>query len=89
MGKKKLPDMSNWTESQTAQFWDTHSPLDFEGEMDPADLVFERLPLKPIAVKLSEKDIQLLKRVAHAQGIGYTTIIRMWIKERLKQEVFV
>lgn len=87
MVKKKLPDMSHWTEDQIAEFWDTHSPLDFDGEMEQADLSFERSPLKPVAVKLNEKDIQLLKRIAHTRGVGYTTIIRMWIRERLKEEV--
>ena len=86
MGKRKLPDMQGWSEAQIAAFWDEHSPLDFEDALEPAALQFERPTLQPIAVKLEPSDIQALKAIARRRGVGSTTLIRMWVKERLRVE---
>lgn len=34
---------------------------------------------------LAEEDIARLKTIAHDKGIGHTTLIRMWVKEKLNQ----
>ena len=77
--------MGNWTLEQIAQFWDTHSSADYWHDMEDADLEIERRPLKSVTLKLSEQDIKKLRRIAEEQGIGHTTLIRMWVKEKLHQ----
>lgn len=81
--KKKLPDMSNWTAMQIHEFWKTHSSADYWEETREVDVVVRRRPRQPISVKLSEADVEALKRIAAEKGMGYTTLLRVWIKERL------
>lgn len=81
--QKKLPNMSHWTLDQIAEFWDTHDSADYWDDMKEVELDIERAPLKTVSVKLSEADLKLLKAVAGKQGIGHTTLIRMWLKEKL------
>jgi len=43
-------------------------------------------PRRPVSVKLSEDDVQALKAIAAEKGTGYTTLLRVWIKEKLREE---
>jgi len=87
MGKttKRLPDMTDWSDEAIAEFWATHDAADYADETEPADVTFERPGQRAVSVKMDEADIEALKRIAHEMGIGHTTLIRMWVKERLKQ----
>lgn len=84
MPKKKLPDMGNWTNRQIAEFWATHDSADYWDDMEDTDEIEFVRPNKPaIALRLDESDIERIKSLADKQGIGYTTLIRMWLKEKL------
>jgi predicted DNA binding CopG/RHH family protein len=76
------------TEQEEAEFWDTHSAADFFDETTPVDMQFvDARPRKTlISLRLQPETIADLKQIAHARGIGYQTLIRMWIMERLAQE---
>ena len=41
---------------------------------------------RALSVWLTEEDIEALKIIAHRKGIGHTTLVRMWVKERLQKE---
>ena len=41
---------------------------------------------RALSVWLTEEDIEQLKRIAKEKGIGHTTLVRMWVKERLRVE---
>ena len=41
---------------------------------------------RALSVWLTEEDIEALKRIAHERGIGHTTLVRMWVKDRLRVE---
>jgi CopG antitoxin of type II toxin-antitoxin system len=72
---------------EEAEFWDTHSPLDFPDEWGPFKLVSGRRPLGHIlAVRLDAKTLGRLASRAREQGIGPSTLARMWILERLGPE---
>jgi predicted DNA binding CopG/RHH family protein len=45
-----------------------------------------RLPKKQISLRLDPEVIIQLKTIAARKGIGYQTLIRMWVMERLSQE---
>ncbi|OGF52802.1 MAG: hypothetical protein A2Z21_00670 [Candidatus Fraserbacteria bacterium RBG_16_55_9] len=81
--KKRLPDMSNWTAKQIHEFWKTHSSADYWEEMSEVEVEVRRRPRQPVSVKLSEEDVAALKRIAVKKGMGYTTLLRVWIKEKL------
>lgn len=40
---------------------------------------------RAVSLWLMEEDIEKLKAIAHQKGIGHTTLIRMWVKEKLKE----
>jgi mRNA-degrading endonuclease RelE of RelBE toxin-antitoxin system len=85
--KKKLPDMSSWTDEQIAQFWETHSLADYWEELEEVEVTFEQPKTTVVGVRLEEGDVQQLKRLARRLGIGHSTLIRLWIKEKLREIV--
>jgi len=40
---------------------------------------------RAVSLWLAEEDIERLKGIAQEKGIGHTTLIRMWVKEKLKE----
>jgi len=83
---KKLPDMTDWSEEEIHEFWKTHDSADYWEETEPVEIKAERPRQRAVSVKLDERDITRLKRIAREKGIGHTTLIRMWIKEKLKEQ---
>ena len=69
---------------EEAAFWDTHSITAFADELQPVRV--GRNLSAPLAVRLDPADRAELARRAKAQGIGSSTLVRMWVKERLRRE---
>ena len=85
MPKKTIPDFSN--DEEAAEFWDTHDFAEYVDDTEPApDVQFRLQNLKQISLRLSPGQIMTLKVIAARKGIGYQTMLRMWITERLQQE---
>ena len=88
MPKKTIPDFKN--DEEAAEFWDTHSLLDYWDQTEPADDVTfapnALQPMKQVCLRFSPTQIARLKRLAAAKGIGYQTMIRMWVTEREREE---
>lgn len=82
---KKLPDMTDWTDEKIHEFWKTHDAADYWEEMKAVEVKAVRPQQRAVSVKLDERDIALLKAIAHEMGIGHTTLIRLWLKEKLKR----
>ena len=83
--KTKLPDMTDWTAKEIHEFWKAHSSADYWDETEEVEVEVRRRPRRSVSVKLSEEDIQALKRIAEEKGVGYTTLLRIWIKEKLRE----
>lgn len=83
---QKLPRFAN--EQEEAEFWNTHDATDYLDETEPVEMTFRdsRLPKKQISLRLDPETIDSLKEVARKKGIGYQTLIRMWVVERLEHE---
>lgn len=80
----KLPEFKS--EEEAAAFWDTHSPEDFPEEFEPVKVGFARPLIKRgLTVKLSEETIAKLKQLGEEQGVGPSTLVRMWILEQLRK----
>ncbi len=71
---------------EEAAFWYTHSVSDFQEELRPVKVGVARNLSDPLAVRLDPADRAELTRRATAQGIGPSTLVRMWIKDRLRRE---
>lgn len=69
---------------EEAEFWDTHSVLDFPDEFEYVG--FEEPRVKkdaPITIRLDSADRARLRAEAEKMGIGPSTLARIWIKEKL------
>lgn len=82
----KLPQFAS--EQEESDFWDTHSLADYMDDMVEVDVrcVNARPRKEQISLRLDRETITRLKAVAQQRGIGYQTLIRMWVMERLNQE---
>jgi predicted DNA binding CopG/RHH family protein len=82
----KLPQFAD--EKEEAEFWATHDSTEYLGEIKPVEVSFvdARIPKKLISVRFDNETIESLKAVARTKGIGYQTLIRLWVNERLAQE---
>jgi len=81
----RIPDFRNREEE--AAFWDTHDFTEFLDETRPVRLRVGKNLSEGLTVRLDPKDREELERRATEQGIGPSTLVRMWIKERLRQAV--
>ena len=85
MKKSKIPKFKS--EGEEARFWDTHDTTRFLDEFKPVkNIKFIKTPKRLISMRLDDGQINALKQIAAAKGIGYLTLIRMWLMERLFQE---
>jgi hypothetical protein len=80
--KSRIPDFQSIEEE--AEFWDTHSVLDYLDEFGPPQFVSKKKHTQGITVRFEPETLAALRAYAQEQGIGPTTLMRMWIVERLK-----
>ena len=89
--KKKLKTVPNFKSiEEEANFWDTHSSEDFPDYWQPAPEVkfsknLKSIYQKVVPIRLDEKTINAVKKVAKEKGIGISTTARMLIRERLHE----
>jgi hypothetical protein len=82
---EQLPDMSNWSDKAIHEFWKTHDSADYWDQMQEVQVRAQRKGQRAVSVKLDESDIALLRAIAKRLGLGHTTLIRIWIKEKLRE----
>ncbi len=72
------------TLEEEAHFWDTHSVVD---EIDDGTVIGFHQANKTgtLTIRFDPRDLQHLREEALHRGIGPTTLVRMWVKERLAQ----
>ena len=70
------------TLEEEANFWDTHDAVEVLGK--GAEFGFHRAnKTDTLTIRFESDDIQKIREKAHGQGIGPTTLARIWIKEKL------
>jgi predicted DNA binding CopG/RHH family protein len=82
----QLPKFAS--DQEETEFWDTHDSTEFLDDTQPVDVTFVdgRPAKKQISLRLDPEAIDKLKAIAQRKGVGYQTLIRMWVMERLAQE---
>jgi predicted DNA binding CopG/RHH family protein len=80
----RIPEFASIEEE--AAFWDTHSTADYESEFRPVRARFAKRLSTGVTIRLDPDTLEKLRVVAQEHGIGPTTLIRMWILERLKHK---
>ncbi len=94
---KRLPKFKS--EEEEARFWDTHSPLDYPNEFTDTKEPFEFAPTflrkaaqrreerkRQLTLRMGQRQIDLAKVIAKYKGLGYQTLIRMWVIEGIRRE---
>lgn len=81
----RIPSFANVEEE--AAFWDTHDFTDFLDESTPVRVAVDQALAERLTIRLDQEDRRALARRARKLGIGPSTLARMWLKERLGQEV--
>jgi predicted DNA binding CopG/RHH family protein len=71
---------------EEAKFWDTHSTADYEDEFTPVRVRFGKRLSSGVSIRLDPDTLEKLRTLAQEHGIGRTTLIRMWVLERLKEQ---
>lgn len=87
--KKKLPPPPAFdTPEEEDEFWQTHSPLDFEHEDlgIPAPRKFARPEVK-LTVRLSLQEQELLNRIAKRTKEQPENLVRRYIKSGLRADL--
>jgi predicted DNA binding CopG/RHH family protein len=72
---------------EEAEFWDTHDFTDYLDEGRPVKIALDGELAERLTLRLESSDREALTRIARDKGIGPSTLVRMWIKERLRQEI--
>ena len=79
---KRIPEFASIEEE--AAFWDTHSTADYEAEFKPVRVRFAKRLSSGVTIRLDPDTLKQLRTMAQEKGIGPTTLIRMWVLERLR-----
>ena len=80
MKTERLPETDSIQE--LAKFWDTHDLTDFENDIEEVtEAVFEGLTLIPLHLELNEAEA--LRKIAEAEGIAESELIRGWVREKI------
>ena len=91
---KKIPKFN--TDKEEAEFWDTHSAVDYLDELlepkEPLELsdklrkeIRRKSKRTKISLRVNLEHINLTKILARSKGIPYQTLVQMWIVEGLKR----
>lgn len=81
--KPRIPAFKSYEEEAT--FWDTHDTTDFEDEFIPTEVRVSRRLSEGLTVRLDPETLRVLRARAREKGLGPTTLIRMWVLERLQE----
>jgi len=81
--KVKIPKFKSYREE--AEWWDAHDITQIEGLDLVEDVVFVKPKKQIVSIRLERQLVDVLKHIAHEQGIGHTTLLRMWVIEKLKE----
>ena len=80
--KEPIPEFAS--REEVARFWDTHDFADYWGEWTPVRARFAKNLSEGITVRFDPETMRELRAQAKRRGVGPTTLIRMWVLERLQ-----
>jgi len=81
----RIPSFANREEE--ADFWNVHDVTEFVGnELQPVEVALGPELANRLTIRLDPDDRAQLSRVARQKGVGPSTLARMWLEDRLRQE---
>ena len=82
--KDAIPVFKNLEEER--EHWNTHSLADHWDDFKPTTVTFAANLSEGITVRFDSETLNRLRTKAKSKGLGATSLIRMWIMERLANE---
>ena len=80
----RIPEFKSREEE--AEWFDSHDMADYQDEFKTVRARFARNLSEGLNVRLDRETLAALRELAREKGIGPTTLVRMWILERLRAE---
>jgi len=86
-GNKAIPSFP--TEEEERTFWATHDSTEFVNWDDAAAIVLPHLKpsTKSISLRLPESMLDQLRMIANKRDVPYQSLIKLFLKERIDQEL--
>ncbi|MBI1742176.1 hypothetical protein HYR54_03810 [Candidatus Acetothermia bacterium] len=79
----KIPKFKSYEEE--AKWWDSHDLTEIEGLKPVEKDVFIKPRKQIVSIRLERSLVEVLKRLAAHKGVGHTTLVRMWVIEKLRE----
>jgi len=85
--KRRIPKFKD--EDEEFEFWSTRDSTEFFSETEEVNerLEVSKTRKKRITMLLEPKLKAQLQKIAEEKGIGYQTLIQMWLKEKVNEEI--
>ena len=84
MKSERIPDTDSIEE--LARFWDSHDLTDFGDQLEEVRApIFARRKETTVAVALTRKEAESLKRLAEDEGVEEAKLVRSWVREKLRK----
>lgn len=85
--KKGIPKFMN--EGKEREFWATHDSTDYIDWSEAKEVIMPNLKptLKTISIRLPEIMIEELKLLANKRDVPYQSLMKMFLSERVEQEL--
>lgn len=84
--KVPIPDFKNIQEE--ADFWDTHSIAPYLHDSKPVKVVVAKNLSTGITIRFDPGVLEQVRTQAQEKGLGPTTLIRMWVLEKIQSGNF-
>ena len=87
ISKKRIPKFKN--EDQERKFWATHDSADYIDWSGAQEVIMPKLKpsLKTISIRLPEMMIDELKMLANKRDVPYQSLMKIFLAERVEQEL--
>jgi len=84
---KRIPKFRN--EDEEMEFWATHDSTDYINWSEAKEIIMPNLKpsLKTISIRLPEIMIAELKLIANKRDVPYQSLMKMFLAERVEQEL--
>ena len=75
-------------EEEEREFWKTHSVTEFLDDMEDVtdEIIVTRPKKRLLSFRIDDEVIERLQKLAQRKGIGYQTLMRVWVIELLEEE---
>jgi len=71
-----------------AKFWDTHDLTDFDDQLEEVRRrVFKRRKESTVAISLTPKEAQNLRRLAESEGTEEAKLVHSWARQKLRESL--